>query len=181
MLLTVGCKSLFPSKSSTVESQWKSYADVESTFEKITPGQTDTNGLKLLGIDPSLSPNVKTLTYVDIVQYFMPQPGVRLRDLPDAVRECIEARERSWAYQIDLQALHSRRYGNLVLDVFGFKRKTHEDGWRFQGIILIKQGMVVYKLSSGEPHISRNEQQVHPLGPLQELDGSLLHVVSIPK
>lgn len=181
MLLTTGCKSLFPSQSSTVESQWKNYTEVQSAFAKIVPGLTDTNNLKSLGFYPSVSPNVKVLTYVDIIQIFMPNPGIRLEDLPEGVRKCIEGREQSCAYQIDLQTLNSHRYGNLVLDVLGFKRKTHDDGWRFNGLILIRNGVTVYKLSSGEPQISHNETIRHPLGPLQELEGSILGVVRIPK
>src|SRR3989442_3735238 len=129
MLLSVGCRSLFPSKSSTIESQWKSYSEVESAFARIVPYQTDTNGLKTVGFDPVLSPNVKTLTYVDIIQFFMPHPGVQLRDLPDAVRESIEAREQSSACVMDLKTIKSHRYGTLLLDVLGFRRKTHEEGW----------------------------------------------------
>lgn len=80
-----------------------------------------------------------------------------------------------------MQSDNSHRYGNLLLDILGFRRKTHEYGWDFKGLILIKDGLVVYKLSSGEPQISRNETVRHPLGPLQELDGSILGVVRIPK
>jgi len=181
VLLTTGCKSLFPSSSSTVQSRWHSYEQMQSAFGKITPYHTDTNGLRLLGFHPSDSPNVKVLTYVDIEQIFLPNPGSRRKDLPDAVRECIDAREQSYAYLIDLRNVSSHRYGNLFLDVLGFKRKTHEEGWEFKGLILIKDDLVVYKLSSGEPRISRDEKQTHPLGPLQEMDRAVLNVVTIPK
>lgn len=180
LLLTTGCKTLFPSNSSTVESQWKSYAEVQSAFEKIIPDQTDTNNLRQLGFDPSITPNVKVLTYVDVIQIFMPNPGIRLKDLPEGVGKCIEGREESCAYQIDLQTDNSHRYGNLLLDILGFKRKTHDTGWSFKGLILIRKGLVVYKLSSGEPQISRNETVRHPLGPLQQLDGQVLSIVKIP-
>jgi hypothetical protein len=63
----------------------------------------------------------------------------------------------------------------------GVLNKTHETGWQFKGLILIKDGVVIYKLSSGEPQISRNGKQVKPLGPLQELDGVCFHVVTIPQ
>lgn len=179
-LLTTGCKTLFPSQSSTVESRWKSYAEVQSDFEKIVPDLTNTNDLKSLGFDPSATANVKVLTYVDVIQIFMPNPGIRLKDLPKGVRECIDGRERSCAYQIDLETDNSHRYGNLLLDMLGFRRKTHETGWSFKGLILIKNGLVVYKLSSGEPQISRNKTVRNPLGPLQQVEGSVLSIVKIP-
>lgn len=179
MLLTTGCKSLFPSKVSTVESRWNSYAEVQSAFEKIVPDRSHTNDLKSLGFDPSATANVKVLTYVDVIQIFMPNPGIRLKDLPEGVRQCIEGREQSCAYQIDLETDNSHRYGNLLLDILGFRRKTHETGWSFKGLILIKDGLVVYKLSSGEPQISRNETVRHPLGPFQEVDGSVISLIKI--
>jgi hypothetical protein len=179
-ILVCGCKSLFPSNTSTTESRWKSYEEASSAFDKIVPHQTDTNRLAQLGFHPSVSPNVKILTYVDLVQIFMPNPAISTQDLPPGVRECIDAREDGLAYAVELNNIHSKRHGNLFLDIFGFKRKTHETGWHFKGLILIKDGVVVYTLSSGEPQISRDDNQVKPLGPFQELDGVFFHIVTFP-
>ena len=181
MLLATGCQSLFPSKSSTVESRWPNYAAVESAFAKIIPYRTDTNGLKALGFYPSASPNIKILNYPEIVQIFLPNAGIVRQDLPAAVRECIDAREQSCAYLIELRNINSRRHGNLFLDMLAFKRKTHEEGWGFTGLMLVKNGTVVYKLASGEPQIARNEKRVNPLGPLQEVDGAIIRLVSLAK
>ena len=170
VFLTAGCRSLFSSSQSTIVSRWNSYNEVESAFEKITPYHTSAGDLKTLGFHPAVSPNVKILTFVDIIQTFMPNPAIRLEDLPAAVRECIEAKENSRAYLVELQDIQDKRHGSLILDIFGFKRKTHESGWRFKGLILIKDELVVYKLSSGEPLVSREEKKLKPLGPLQELD-----------
>ena len=170
VLLTAGCRSLFSSSQSTIVSRWNSYNEVEAAFERITPYRTSIADLKSLGFHPAASPNVKILTYVDIVQTFMPNPAIRLQDLPAAVRECIEAKENSHAYLVELQDIRDKRHGSLPLDIFGFKRKTHESGWRFKGLILIKDDLVLYKLSSGEPQVSREEIKLKPLGPLQELD-----------
>lgn len=180
MLLGCGCKSLFPSQTSVTESRWNSYAAVNAAFDKIVPGHTDTNDLVLLGFDPSVSPNVKILSYVDLIQIFMPNPAIREQDLPAGVRECIDARPKGLAYAVDLKDLNSKRYGCLFLDVFGFTRDIHQTGWEFRGLILVKDGVVVYKLSSGEPQISRDEKHVKPLGPLQQLDGMVFHFVTIP-
>lgn len=181
MLLAMGCQSLFPSKSSTVESRWQNYAAVESAFAKIIPYRTDTNGLKALGFYPSASPNIKILNYPEIVQIFLPNAGIEREDLPAAVRECIDAREQSCAYLIELRNVSSRRHGNLFLDMLAFKRRTHEEGWEFTGLMLVKNGVVVYKLASGEPHIARDEKRINPLGPLQEVDGAVLRLVSLAK
>jgi hypothetical protein len=172
VLLLTGCKSLFSHGESTTVSRWKNYDKVESAFKTIVPYHTTVEDLRTMGFDPKVTPNVKTLNYVDIIQTFLPSPAIQMKDLPDAVQECIQARENSRAYLVELQDIKDQRHGYLLLDIFGFNRKTHESGWRFKGLILIKNDLVVYKLSSGEPQISRESKRVKPLGPLQELDFS---------
>ncbi len=181
MLLTAGCKSLFSSSRSTTESRWTNYAEVEVSFQKIKPDCTGVNELQAFGFHPSVSPNVKILTYVDIIKIFMPSAGIQKADLPEAVRGCIDAHERSHAYLVELQDIRAVRHGNLFLDILGFKRRTHESGWRFHGLILVKDDIVVYKISSGEPQVSREERRDKPLGPLQELDGIFSRAVDLAK
>ena len=179
LLLTAGCAALFPSKTTTVESRWKSYAEIETDFGKIIPYQTNTNDLRTLGFDPSVSPNIKLLNHSDIVKMFLPNSNIEKKDLAAGVRDFIESPEQSYAYLIELQKVHSKRYGQLFLDLFGFRRKTHEDGWEFKGLILIKSGLIVYKTSSGQPQIARNDKEVKPLGPLQDIGGVSVHLISI--
>jgi hypothetical protein len=181
LLLTTGCHTLFSSSQSITVSRWNNYDDVEAAFGKITPYQTTVADLQKLGFDPKILPNVKILTYVDIVQTFLPNAGIHKEDLPAAVRECIEAKEKSRAYLVDLQNLVNRRHGNLVLDMFGFRRESHGSGWQFKGMILINTDLVVYKLSSGEPLVSFEENKIKPLGPFQELDTSVMGAVKFVK
>jgi hypothetical protein len=126
-----------------------------------------------LGFDPTTNPNIKTLTYVDIIQLFLPNPSIRKEDLAEPVRACIEAREMAQAWEIDLDEVKAKRYGNVLLDVTGFVKKTHETGWHLKGLLLIRDGRVVYKLVSGKPNVDRYDKKIRPLGPLQELDGLL--------
>lgn len=170
---------MLPASHTVTRSRWKDYNEVNVAFARIVPFQTRTNGLKTLGFDPTVSPNVHVLTYIEIIRRFMPSPDITRADLPKAVRDCIEARERSYAYEIDLSDKHDQRHGNVVLDVFGFKRRTTESGWEFKGLILITDGIVVYKLSAGDPMIAKETDRTHPLGPFQELDGVVVHSVPI--
>jgi hypothetical protein len=170
MFLSAGCKSLFSHNESATVSRWECYKDVEAAFGTIVPNQTTVADLRTMGFHPSVAPNVKILTYVDIIKAFMPTPAIQLQDLPDGVRACVEAKENSRAYLVEMHDLRDKRHGNLFLDIFGFKRFTHTSGWEFKGLILIKGDLVVYKLSSGEPQVSRDDNRVKPLGPLQELD-----------
>jgi len=171
--LVAGCSALLPRRADITQSEWTNYTAIATAFEQVVPYQTRTEDLKKLGFHPLVSPNVKILTYVEVTEYFMPNPAITKADLNPAVRDCIEAKELSQAYLVELKDIRTRRYGNLILDMFGFKRRTHESGWRFKGLILATNNIVVYKLSSGDPAISTQKKQVKPLGPIQELDGAL--------
>src|SRR6185437_3145883 len=137
LLMATGCASLLPTSRTTTRSQWTNYNQVDAAFAKIIPFQTRTNDLKALGFSPSVSPNVHILTYVDIVHHFMSNPAITKKDLPKAVRDCIEAKEKSCAYEIDLSNTRDKRHGNVFLDIFGFKRRTTQTGWQFKGLVLV--------------------------------------------
>lgn len=170
VLLTGGCAALFPATTTRTQSPWESFVEAEAAFERIRPNQTRIQQLKEMGFDPSTSPNVKILTYLDIIERFMPNQAITKEDLHPAVRGCIEAKEKSHAYELELADLRSKRHGNLLLDALGFRRRTHETGWQFKALILMNDGLVVYKLSSGQPMVSRFERRDKPLGPLEELE-----------
>ena len=171
VVLTTGCRSLFTSGSNSVKSPWKDFAEARTAFDQIVPGQTTTNELACLGLDPFSSPNVKILTYLDVINRFLPNNSIQKADLPKSVRDCLEAKNDCQAYELDLTVTQNKRYGNLFLDIFGFLRKTRETGWNFKALIVLNRGTVVYKLWSGEPQLERYEKKKKPLGPLQELDG----------
>ena len=133
--------------------------------------------LRTLGFDPYANPNVRILNYLDIQNRFLPNQSVRWEDLPTPVRQSIEGKESSVAYELDLTVVNSQRYGNLALDMLAFNRKTHETGWNFKALILLNHDKVLYKLWSGQPNLDRYEQKKKPLGPLQELDATARSMV----
>ena len=131
-----------------------------------------------MGFDPHQTPNVKILTYLDIIQRFIPNASITLNDLQEDVRACIESKDCCHAYELDLEMTDSKRYGNLVLDMFGFNRKTKTTGWTFKALIIVKDDVVAYKLRSGEPNVDKLEKKTKPLGPLQEIDNVLTKLIS---
>ncbi len=172
-LLACGCSTFLPRSQNLTKSKWNSYAEAQAAFERVVPNETTTNALAGLGFDPHANPNVRVLTYLDIIQRFMPNQSITREDLDKSVRACIEAREKTLMLEIELNEIRSQRIGNVFLDVLGFKRKTHETGWQFKGLLLIREGLVMYKLSSGQPEIDRSDTRVKPLGPFQELDSTV--------
>lgn len=172
-----GCAFLLPRSQTTVKSKWQSFAEAKLAFDRIIPGQTQTNELAGLGFDPASNPNVRILTYLDIQQRFLPNPSITKADLDPAVRTFIDAREKAEAWEVEINNANSKRYGNAFLDVTGFVKKTHETGWQFKGLLLLHDGRVLYKLSSGQPNVNRYDKKIRPLGPLQELDSILVRTV----
>jgi hypothetical protein len=176
VLSTTGCKSLFPSDSKTTRSHWQSFDEAQAAFDKITPHKTSIEDLKSLGFDPSTTPNVKLLTYLDLIEKFIPNQSITLNDLQPDVRACIESKDCCHAYALDLDIVKNKRYGNLFLDIFGFKKNTRITGWSFRALIILKDDMVAYKLRSGEPNVEKYEKKVKPLGPLQDLESIITKV-----
>lgn len=164
-----GCGSLLPKGSHSVTSPWNTYLEVKAAFDNITIGQTTTTGLKTLGFDPLNTPNIKILTYIDIMQRFLVNPSIRKEELDDGVQNCIKARAACTAYEVELQQTSYKRYGNVITDLFTFARKTRMSGWKFNAIIVIVNDVVVYKLSGGTPHIDVDDNKKKPLGPLQNI------------
>lgn len=78
-------------------------------------------------------------------------------------------------YQLILGKIVSRRHGNVFLDLFRFRRKTHKTGRRFTSLVVLVDDMVVYKVWGGIPMLDEHSYQRNPLGPLQEPADLILH------
>src|SRR6187455_3198746 len=107
VLSTTGCKSLFPSDSKTTLSHWQNFDEAQAAFDKITPHKTSVEDLKTLGFDPSTTPNVKLLTYLDLIERFIPNESITLADLQPDVRACIESKDCCHAYALDLDIIRN--------------------------------------------------------------------------
>lgn len=174
---TTGCKSLFSSSGQRTRTPWQNFDEAQTAYEKVVPHKTTVTELKELGFDPNTTPNIKILTYLDLIQRFIPNSSITLNDLQPDVRACIESKDCCHAYEMELDLTDSKRYGNLALDVFGFNRKTKTTGWRFKALVIVKDDVVAYKLRSGEPNVDRLDRKTKPLGPLQELDNIVTKVI----
>jgi hypothetical protein len=174
VLPTIGCKSqdksLFISENLRSVTTWDNFDQAEAAFQKIIPHQTRVQDLKALGFDPHTTPNIKILNYLDIIERFIPNSSITKDDLHPDVRSCIELKEGCMGYELDLDIIRKRRFGNLALDMTGFRKETQIYGWDYKALLLIKDGVVVYKLRSGRPSIDKIERKIKPLGPVQEID-----------
>jgi hypothetical protein len=174
-LVAPGCSALLPSSKQTTASPWKSYEEAELTFDKIIPGVTTEADLRELKLQPGTNPNIAILNYSDVLMRFVPHASISISDLDTGVRLCITAKTGCKGFEISQSSLAKARNGNFFADVLGFSKSTHITGWKFNGLLLIKDGVVIYKLTGGQPSIAHQEEDNNPLGPVQSLGGSILN------
>jgi hypothetical protein len=170
-----GCSAMLPSSREVTGTGtgWQKYADAEKTFESIVPGKTTAAQLKALNLDPAKNPSVGRLQTWQLRDRFIPNTLVTLDDLDPGVRECIQAREACKAYEVNYVSTQTTRTGNPALDMLKLHRKTQTAGFRFNGLILVKDDIVVYTLTSGQPGIRQVQENQDYLGPVQALASKL--------
>lgn len=173
-LAAAGCTSLLPRSEAAAESPWRSFQEAQQTFDKIIPQLTTADDLKLLKLDPANNPNITLLNYSDVLRRFIPSGMVTGLDLDKGVLDCIQAKTACKGYEVDQRTLKRQRIGNFWLDFLNFRREVDVVGWRFNGVILVKDNLVVYKLTGGQPVIHETEQSRNPLGPFQGIGESRL-------
>ena len=172
-LLLAGCSGLLPRSKEVTASPWKTYQEAQQMFDRIIPDKTTAQDLKDLGVDPETMPNVAILNYSDVLRRFMLNQSVSMADLDHGVQECVRAKIVCRGLEINQRLVQKHRNGNFWLDLFGFKRETHTEGWRFNALVLLKDDVVVYKLTGGQPVIQESEHTQNPLGPVQSIGNKL--------
>ena len=162
-----GCASLLPRGSSEQPSGFDSFESAQRALEQVLPFRTTVAELANLGFDPEGGRNVTRVPYPEVVTRLAPHPGVPLETLDEGVRACVAAQAQCRAYVFHLGGQTQRREGSFWLDFFNFKRTTAVAGWRFDGLVVVRGELVVFRNFGGEARIDRTERQVNPLGPLQ--------------
>jgi hypothetical protein len=174
VIAVAGCSSLLPKQETIVEGPWQSFQEAQQTFDKIIPYKTTVQELQQLKLDPGSNPNVTILNYSDILRRFVPNTAINGFELEKGVHDCILANAACKGYELEYKSITRKRYGNFWADFMNFRRKTTIVGWRFNGVVLIKDNLVIYKLTSGQPVIREFEENNNPLGPFQGGGESLL-------
>ncbi len=169
-LVISGCGNVLPRAQEETLSPWQTYDEAKASFDQIVVGETTVPELSKLGFDPHLTPNISHITYIDLLARFLPNQSIRMDDLDPQVSQCLLAREICYGLQFTPSYIDRQRYGNAFLDIFGFRRNTRITGWRFNGLIVIHDDLVVYTLDGGDANINQLEKTKRPLGPIQEMD-----------
>ena len=174
--LATGCSALLPRSQESTSSPWQKYEDAQKAFDRLVPGETTSVQLKDMALDPSTNPNITILNYTDVLRRFLLSQSISLNDLDEGVRLCVSAKTGCRGFEVNQKVLNKQRTGYFLLDLLGFKRDTHTQGWAFSGLILLKDDVVVYKLTGGQPSIVGQESTQNPLGPLQMITSKMYGV-----
>ena len=170
-LTAAGCGGVLPRSFESTESPWKTFDAAKAAFDQIEPGRSTMADLKDLGFDPETAPNARTLSYLEVQTRFMPTPAITFTDLDPDVRRCLNGYNACQGIQVEPAEVSHKRVGNAFLDIFDFRRETLETGWSFSSLILLRDGVVLYKTWNGSANIRTTERKENPLGPLQDLGG----------
>ena len=173
-ITSMSSTDILPTQDDVVATNFQSYDAVEVAYGNVVAGQTRLPDLASLGFDAANAPNVEKLSYLGVMDRFMPGSSLRFDKLAPAVQGCIEAQEHCSAFVFRPARIHEARTGNFILDMLGFERLTVEAGWSAEVIFLMQDGRVVYKVLQGKPNIQEVHDRISPLGPLQDIGGTAL-------
>lgn len=166
-LALAGCGGMLPRGSSVSPSSFENYEAAQEALEKVVPYHTTVEELKALGFDPQANVNVTVIPYPEVITRLAPHPGVPMEALDRGVRDCILAQMRCRAYEFRFAHQNRRREGGFWADFFNFRRRVEVIGWRFEGLVVVRDGVVLFRNTAGVPRINTVERQSNPLGPLQ--------------
>ena len=174
IILSVGCSSFLPSKTVDTQTQWSSYQEVESVVKAIHRGHT-LEQVKELGLDVHKTPNMESLTYLDIAKRF---GLIGLKDksvtVPDGVKKLMDAAEKGKGYELTVEATNHQRIGSFWADFLQFRKKVHTTGWKLSVLLIVVDDKVQFVLYKGSPNIDKLEKEKNPLGPFQKISGYIL-------
>jgi len=176
-LLLVACADLLPRSQSQQPSGFASFEAAAGALEQAVPYKTTVAELRALGFDIEASANVTQIPYPQLIARLAPNSSIPLDALEPGLRDCMLARQACRVYEFRLAHEARQRDGNFWLDFLNFRRSTAIVGWRFEGLLVVRNGTLLFRSYGGEPHIARTELEVRPLGPFQpagESSGSLL-------
>ena len=148
-------------------SLFDSFDTARVALDRTVPYKTTLAELKALGFDPQDNANVTVIPYPEVVNRLVPYSGVPLDALDRGVRDCILAQTDCVAYLFRFGRVDRQRDGNFFLDFFNIRRRVQLNGWRFEGLVVVRSGIVLFRNSAGESNLSTIENTTNPLGPFQ--------------
>jgi hypothetical protein len=175
LLVVAGCSgSVLPQESSIGAPKFTTFEQVMTSYDDIKLGQTRRPDLTALGLDTQTTPNIEVLSYNQILDLFLPNETLSLKQAPVGVQRCLRDQDHCSAYIYRLDHSHARQTGGVVPELLGTEHNTYTSGWKVEIVLLLQGDVVVYKVMSGQPNMQDNNDKSQPLGPLQDLGQSIV-------
>jgi len=168
VLVGSGCSSMLPTARNATSS-FRNFEDLRNAVESLQPMKSRQEELVRLGIDPVQLPNTTILSYADVLRRFAPGTVAIKEDLDVGIQACLAARDRCRGWELNAGFISRVRTGNFLADFFKFRRRTETTGWRFNALVLMADGLVVYRAWGGQPLLNQLDVEKNPLGPLQDI------------
>lgn len=172
-LMAIGCTSLLP-RSRSESSAFERFEDAQLAVERLVPMKSSRGTLTEAGLNAEKLPNTVILTQSDVLRRFLPSNVLRMQDLDPGVIACIEAKDKCRGLEFNLARISRIRTGGFFSDFINFSRRTETTGWRFNGIVLLVNDLVVYRAWGGQPLVNEVDVTNNPLGPLQDIGPSVV-------
>jgi len=146
-LAVVGCgiASLLPHQADSNYHGIRSLKELADAYARVKPGATRASQLARLGFDTS-TPNVEVLSYLGVLERFMPHDTVGFDHLDVAIQDCIEARDRCTALVFKPSETRVREAGMLSVFAMDSAKAAGEPA---EVTLLVQDGRVAYKTIRG--------------------------------
>lgn len=163
-----GCSTLLPHGSNVDVSPFPSFEAARDAFEQVAPYRSTLVDLQRLGFNPQSTANVEQVPYPQWVAMLV-HPNVSPAESDAGIRDCFAAEQACGAYVFRYSRIERARSGGFVADFLNFHRVTLTHGWRFEGVVLVRDGTVLFRNHGGQPRIESVEDRTNLLGPLQSI------------
>ena len=156
-LIGCGALTLLPRQNDPVPIRLRTMRDLAAAYERVQPGLTRASQLSHLGFDPG-SANAQVLSYLGVMERFMPNDSVRFDRLDAAVQDCIEARDHCTALVFRPMGRAAIPGPAGILSAFGLgaAAATYQAP---EVTLLVRDGRVAFKMISGMP-TARAQRQI---------------------
>ena len=145
-LLGCGTLTLLPRQSDGSPPKLLSGNDLAAAYAHVHPGLTRVSDLVRLGFD-SASTNAQILSYLGVMERFVPRDSAEFDKLNAVIQSCVEARDRCSAMVFRPGSYEQPGFGGHILSVIGFSSAIERSVP--QATFFIRDGRVVFKAIAG--------------------------------
>jgi len=169
----VACTSLLP-RAGNESFYFDSFEQAQHAIESLVPMQSNEGDLSARNLDPDHQPNTIILSFADISKKFLGGGLLSKDDLGPGIIACLAARDACRGLELNISKIERKRTGGFFSDFINFRRRTETTGWRFNALILVVDGVVVYRSWGGQPEVNEIDNQRNPLGPFQDIGPAII-------